>query len=88
MPTTATGEKFDATHPQPRTARGVFFRGERYSREGLETAWLLIQEHNGAPIQVRASAALYMHKDGWTYEQAVAYVDAAMSWTGNVVQEA
>jgi hypothetical protein len=81
------GDKYDATSPLPRTARDVTFEGERYARDGLETAWLLLQEHSGCGDSYARTAAIRgMRTEGWAFEQALTYVQAAMSWTGNVVQ--
>ncbi len=75
--------KQDATSPDPDTARIVFLHGERFSREGLETAWLMLAENDGARFY---AAKAMMHEQGWDLGQAIAFVDAAACWTGNVVK--
>jgi len=72
--------KVDATSPTPKTARTVRLGRELVSREGLETAWLLLQEHSD-----RRQAIAGMREQGWDIPQAVEFVSLAERWTGNVV---
>ncbi len=73
--------KMDATSPTPKTARDVRLGDERYSRNGLESAWLLLAEHNGD----RRKAIVGMQRDGWVLAQAIEFVRAAEQWTGEIV---
>ncbi len=73
--------QIDATSPTPKSARDVKLGLERYSREGLETAWLLLAEHDGD----LSRAARAMRDDGWDFVQAIELAKAARHWTGNVV---
>jgi hypothetical protein len=78
--------KRDATSPTPRTARDIQMGRERYSREGLETAWLLLQEYGGTPDRNQMSAVYaHMRAQGWDIAQAVELVQAAAGWTGEIV---
>lgn len=71
----------DATSHAPRTALYVRIHGTLQPREGLETAWLLLAEHDG----VRTAAARALADLGWDLTQALELVRVAEGWTGNVV---
>lgn len=73
--------KVDATSPTPKTARDVRLGNERYSREGLETAWLLLAENDGDKRAVYDA----MREDGWVLAQIIELVRAAEGWTGEIV---
>lgn len=80
--------KRDATAAAPKTARTVLLHGIATHREGLETAWLLLQERGDSPDrQQMASAFSAMRSHGWEISQAVELVQSATGWTGVVVHE-
>lgn len=78
--------KIDATSPAPSTARDVKIGRCRYSREGLETAWLLLEQHDEPGTRAALGAAVEaMKADGWETGQAIELARAASGWTGQVV---
>lgn len=74
--------KMDATSPTPKSATFVHLGGTKYDRDGIETAWLLLQEHDDNPLK----AASGLREAGYSIGDTVKLVAAANQWTGRIVQ--
>lgn len=73
--------KVDATSPTPKSAEHVRLAGCSYDRTGLETAWLLLAEHDGDRMPARQA----LLAAGYSIAETAGLITAADVWTGNVV---
>ncbi|GAA2347222.1 hypothetical protein [Dactylosporangium salmoneum] len=74
-------EPIDAVAPFP-NGQYIWLGENRFLRDALETAWLVLQEVGGD--RYAAADALWRH--GWDRVFTKTYVLAAEGWTGNVVE--